>query len=93
MAQRRCAAWRRALGPPPRLRRFLAITNCIENLIGPVHHVTRNIKRWRDGTMIWRWVGLALGRAATRFRRIKGHRGLATLVTAPRKAEAWEVAA
>lgn len=78
---------------PPRLRRFFATTHCIENLIGTVRHVTRNITRWRDGTMIRRWVGLALGRAATRFRRIKGHRELATLATALRKAEASEVAA
>jgi putative transposase len=81
------------LGLPPRLRRFFATTNCIENLIGLVRHVTRNVKRWRDGGMIRRWVGLALGRAATRFRRIKGHRDLAALVTALRKIEASEVAA
>jgi hypothetical protein len=49
--------------------------------------------RWRDGTMIRRWVGLALVRGATHFRRIKGHRELATLVTALRKAEASKVAA
>ena len=33
------------LGLPPRLRRFFATTNCIENLIGLVRHVTRNVKR------------------------------------------------
>ena len=73
------------LGLPPRLRRLFATTNCIENLIGMVRHVTRNVTRWRDGTMIRRWVGLGLGRAAARFRRIKGHRELATLATALRK--------
>ena len=50
------------LGLPPRLRRLFATTNCIENLIGTVRQVTRNVKRWRDGAMIRRWVGLALGR-------------------------------
>jgi transposase-like protein len=70
---------------PARLRRFFATTNCIENLIGLVRHVTRNVKRWRDGAMIRRWVALGLGRAATRFRRIKGHRELATLATALRQ--------
>jgi hypothetical protein len=30
---------------------FFATTNCIENLIGTLRHVTRNIKRWRDGDM------------------------------------------
>ena len=81
------------LGLPPRLRRFFATTNCIENLIGIVRHVTRNVTRWRDGTMIRRWVGLGLARAAARFRRIKGHRELATLATALRTGEAAEAAA
>ena len=81
------------LGLPPRLRRFFATTNCIENLIGIVRHITRNVKRWRDGTMIRRWVGLGLERAAARFRRIKGHRELATLATALRQGEASEAAA
>ena len=74
------------LGLPRRLRRFFATTNCIENVMGTVRRVTRNITRWRDGAMIRRWVGLALGRAATRFRRIKGHREFATLATALQKA-------
>jgi hypothetical protein len=43
--------------------------------------------------MIRRWVGLGLGRAAARFRGIKGHRDLATLVTALRRGEASEAAA
>jgi len=70
------------LGLPPRLRRFFATTNCIENLIGTLRHVTRNIKRWRDGDMRRRWIGLGLLRAAERFRRIKRHGELGTLVTA-----------
>ena len=81
---------------PTRLQRFFATTNCIEkieNLIGTVRHVTRNVKRWRDGRMIRRWVGLALGRAATRFRRIKGHHELDTLVAALQKKGTSEAAA
>jgi transposase-like protein len=70
------------LGLPPTLRRFFATTNCIENLIGTLRHVTRNIKRWRDGDMRRRWIGLGLLRAAERFRRIKRHGELGTLVTA-----------
>ena len=81
------------LGLPPRLRQFFATTNCIENLIGLVRHVTRNVKRWRDGAMIRRWVGLGLGRAAVRFRRVKGHRDLAALATALRKGATSEAAA
>jgi transposase-like protein len=70
------------LGLPPTLRRFFATTNCIENLIGTLRHVTRHIKRWRDGDMRRRWIGLGLLRAAERFRRIKRHGELGVLVTA-----------
>jgi len=70
------------LGLPPGLRRFFATTNCIENLIGTLRHVTRNIKRWRDGDMRRRWLGLGLLRAAERFRRIKRHMELDALVIA-----------
>jgi transposase-like protein len=81
------------LGLPTRLPRFFATTHCIENLIGTVRHVTRHVKRWRDGRMIRRWVGLALGRAATRFRRIKGHLELDALATALHKSAPSEAAA
>jgi putative transposase len=81
------------LGLPPRLRQFFATTNCIENLIGLVRHVTRNVKRWRDGAMIRRWVGLGLGRAAARFRRVKGHPDLAARAMASRKGATSEAAA
>jgi transposase-like protein len=70
------------LGLPPALRRFFATTNCIENLIGTLRHVTRNITRWRDGDMRRRWIGLGLLRAAEGFRRIKRHAELGALVTA-----------
>src|SRR3989475_616208 len=81
------------LGLPATLRRFFATTNCIENLIGTVRHVTRHIKRWRDGDMRRRWIGLGLLRAAERFRRIKRHGELGVLVTALGAAKAAERAA
>jgi transposase-like protein len=81
------------LGLPPMLRRFFATTNCIENLIGTLRHVTRNIKRWRDGDMRRRWIGLGLLRAAERFRRIKRYHELGALVTALEAATAAERAA
>jgi putative transposase len=70
------------LNLPPRLRRFFATTNCIENLIGTLRHVAHNVKRWRDGDMPRRWLGLGLLRAAERFRRIKNHSDRAALTTA-----------
>ena len=81
------------LGLPPGLRRFFATTNCIENLIGTLRHVTRHIKRWRDGDMRRRWIGLGLLRAAEGFRRIKRHHELGALVTALEAATAADRAA
>jgi hypothetical protein len=79
---------------PPALRRFFATTNCIENLVGTLRHVARNVKRWRSGGLIRRWTGLGLLQAATRFRRIKHHRELPHLVRALRPVtETAEIAA
>jgi putative transposase len=81
------------LGLPPMLRRFFATTHCIENLIGTLRHVTRNITRWRDGDMRRRWLGLGLLRAAERSRRITRHHELGALGTALAAATAAERAA
>jgi transposase-like protein len=74
------------LGLPPSLVRFFVTTNCIENLISTLRHVTRNVKRWRGGAMIQRWAGLGLLEARAGFRRIKGHRELGKLAAALRGA-------
>jgi len=38
---------RQPLGLPIKLRRSLACTNSIENMMGTVRRVCRNVKRWR----------------------------------------------
>jgi putative transposase len=43
------------LGLPTELRRSLACTNIIENMMGMVRRVTRNVKRW--GRPRWRCAG------------------------------------
>ncbi len=68
---------------PPTLRRSLATTNMIENVIGHVRRVGRNVKRWR-GDMRRRWTWLAIADAAQRFHRIKGFRDLPLLESALR---------
>lgn len=74
------------LGLPPLLTRSLATTNAIENLMGSVRQVTRNIKRWRNkNAMVKRWVALAISTAQRRFKRLKGHKEMPTLVAALRK--------
>ncbi len=45
------------LGIDGALRRTLKTTNPIENMNGAVACHTRNVKRWRDGQMLLRWVG------------------------------------
>lgn len=64
------------------LRRSLSSTNAIENTLGTVRRVTRNVKRWRGGDMARRWTAIGLNEAAKRFRRIKGYRDLPKLLQA-----------
>jgi putative transposase len=42
------------LGLPKELRRSLACTNIIENVMGTVRRVCRNVKRWRSASMALR---------------------------------------
>jgi transposase-like protein len=75
------------LGATGALYRTLRSTNPIENLNGSVVQFTRNVRRWRDGTMVVRWVGTALHEAQKHFRRLQGYRNMPRLVTALRKHE------
>lgn len=70
------------LGIGGALYRTLRTTNPIENLNGSIETYTRNVKRWRGGSMIVRWVSAAVAEAEKKFRRIKGHRDVARLVAA-----------
>jgi transposase-like protein len=72
---------------PLTLRRSLATTNNIENLVSSIRRVARNVKRWRGADMIRRWASLGLFQAAKRFRRIKGYREMPRLVSALRTVE------
>ncbi len=75
-------------GLPRMLERTLATTNMIENVNGSVRDVTRNVKRWRDGTMVLRWLAAALHEAQKGFRRVRGYKGLVRLVVALRDRDA-----
>ena len=70
------------LGLPSSLRRSLACTNIIENMMGTVRRVCRNVKRWRDTSMALRWTAAAMQEAVKGFRRLKAHRQLSMLRTA-----------
>jgi putative transposase len=74
------------LGIGGALYRSLRSTNAIENLNGSVAAFTRNVRRWKNGAMIVRWVATALRHASRSFRRIRGHSDLKLLVRALQEA-------
>lgn len=75
------------LGIEGALYRTLRSTNTIENLNGSVATYSRNVKRWRGGSMILRWVSAAVLDAQECFRRIRGHKEMPRLVAALERIE------
>ena len=76
------------LGLSERLQRSLATTNAIESLLSRTRHVQRNVKRWRGGTMVLRWVAAGVLEAAQGFRRVNGCNDMPALVAALRVRDA-----
>jgi len=70
------------LGVRGALYRTLRSTNAIENLNGLVGHFVRNVRRWRDGGMLVRWIATGLHDAQQRFRRIRGCGEMPALIRA-----------
>jgi putative transposase len=70
------------LGLPAQLRRSLACTNSIENMMGTVRRVCRNVKRWRNAGMALRWTAAGMMEAIKGFRRLKAHKQLPILKAA-----------
>lgn len=70
------------LGIAGALYRTLRTTNPIENLNGAIARYTRNVKRWKDASMVQRWVASALHDAKARFRKLRGHKDMKALITA-----------
>jgi hypothetical protein len=48
-------------------------------MISTVRVIHRNVKHWSSGDMCLRWTAAGMLEAETRFRRVEGYRGLATL--------------
>jgi transposase-like protein len=72
------------LGLTGTLRRSFATTNAIENMNGSLRRIARNVKRWKDETMIRRCVALGIAHAQKGFRRVKGYVNMSSLVAALR---------
>jgi putative transposase len=66
---------------PDQLRRTLCCTNVIESAFSIVETVCRNVKRWRTGDQIERWVGSGLLVAERQFRKVIGHRQIPLLLS------------
>jgi transposase-like protein len=62
------------------LYKTLRTTNPIENLNSSLGRYTRNVKRWRGGSMIQRWACAALIEAQKKFRRVRGYKEMNTLI-------------
>src|SRR5947209_2430873 len=67
------------LGLPSQLRRALACTNIIENMMSTVRRVCRNVKRWRTASMALRWTTAAMLEAKKGFRKLKAYKQLPAL--------------
>jgi transposase-like protein len=60
-------------------------TNPIESMISIARDVTGNVKRWKSGKMVVRWMAAGLLDAEKRFRRVKGCRDMPMLRVALRR--------
>ena len=67
------------LGITGKLKLTLQSTNPCESMISTVRVIHRNVKCWRSGEMCLRWTAAGMREAETRFRKVEGYRGLATL--------------
>ena len=72
------------LGLPQELRRSLACTNIIENALGTVRQVSRNVKRWSNAEMALKWTAAGLLEAQKSFRRLAAYRQLPSSETLSR---------
>ena len=66
---------------PEQLRRTLSSTNVIESAFSIVETVCRNVKRWRDGDHIERWIASGLLVAERQFRKVIGHREIPMFIS------------
>ena len=71
------------LGLPQEFRRSLACTNIIENALGTVRQVSRNVKRGRNAETALHWTAAGMLEAQKTFRRLKAYRQLPILRSAP----------
>ena len=62
------------------LRISLKSTNIIESSLSRVDEISGRVKRWRGGDHLQRWTAKALLIVEKKFRKVKGHQSMATLM-------------
>ncbi len=67
---------------PTWLERTLSTTNMIEHVNSRIRKTTHNVTKWNGGSMVLRWVAVALVEASKTFRKLRGHAGMPSLVAA-----------
>jgi len=67
------------LNLPDELRKAFCTTNLIESAFSLTADLCRNVKRWRNANMAWRWAGTVLLEAQNRFYKVRGWRTLPLL--------------
>jgi len=66
---------------PEQLRKTLSSTNVIESAFSIVETACRNVKRWRAGDHIERWIASGLLVAERQFRKVIGYREIQILLS------------
>lgn len=75
----------RRMGIGGALAKTLTNTNCIESMISITRRTTRRVTKWKDGSMKKRWTAAGMLEAERSFRRVRGYKDMAKLVTALRR--------
>ena len=65
---------------PDLLRKSLSSTNIVESSLSRVGDMVRRVKRWQGGDHVQRWTATALLYAEKKFRTIKGHKSINSLL-------------
>lgn len=73
---------------PSGLERTLATTNAIEFVNSRIRKKTHNVTKWNGGTMVLRWVAVALVETSKTFRKLRGYVAMPKLVAALRNHDA-----
>jgi transposase-like protein len=60
------------IGVPPELRRILMTTNIIESTFNGMTYAEKNVKRYRNGDMLMRWMASVLLFRERHYRRVDG---------------------